>query len=103
MATKTIGITEEVYERLAAEKREEESFTDTIARLLDTATSDWRHGFGRYGGTEGADFERIVTDVRASHAEGLAHRQNAVLEALGFDLDEQGTIRSTPNDADESR
>lgn len=40
MTTKTIGIKAEVYERLAAEKREDESFTDTIDRLLDTATAD---------------------------------------------------------------
>lgn len=98
MGTKTIGITEGVYERLAAEKRDDESFTDTIARLLDTATTDWRHGFGRYAGAEGDELERFVTDVRRDHAEGLAHRQREVLEAVGFDLDDQGNIRSTPAD-----
>ena len=33
MATKTLSITEAAYERLAAEKRPGESFTDVIMRL----------------------------------------------------------------------
>lgn len=100
MGTKTIGVTDEVYDRLVAEKREDESFTDTIARLIDMTTSDWRHGFGRYGGEDGDEFERIVDGVRADHAEGLARRQDEVLEALGFELDERGNVVSTPDDAD---
>lgn len=100
MGTKTIGVTEEVYDRLVAEKREDESFTDTIARLIDITTSDWRHGFGRYRGESGDEFERIVDDVREDHVEGLAHRQDEVLEALGFELDEQGNVIATPDDLD---
>lgn len=53
MGTGTIEVKKEVYDRLAAEKREDESFTDTIDRLIETATSDWRRGFGRYSGEEG--------------------------------------------------
>lgn len=101
MGTKTIGITDDVYERLAAEKREDESFTDTIARLIDTATADWRHGFGRYGDDEGAALERLVTDVQETHATGLAAREREVLEAMGFELDERGNIRSRPETASE--
>lgn len=97
MATKTIGVTEEVYERLVAEKREDERYTDTIARLLDTATADWRHGFGRYGDVEGETLERVVADVRREHAAGFADRQGDVLEELGFELDERGNFRSTPD------
>lgn len=96
MATKTIGITTDVYERLAAEKREDESFTDTIDRLLDTATADWRHGFGRYDDAEGAELEQFVEAVRRDHAAGLARRQDEVLEALGDDG--SGTARSTPDE-----
>lgn len=98
MGTKTIGITEAVYDRLAAEKREDESFTETIDRLLDSVTSDWRRGFGRYAGTEGDEFERLVDQVRRDHAEGLAQRQNDVLDALGLDVEVQGNRRSTSDD-----
>ena len=103
MGTKTIGVKDEVYNRLAAEKHEDESFTDTIDRLIDTATSDWRHGFGRYSGEEGEEFERIVTESRADQAEGLAHSQNEVLRQMGFELDENGNIISSPGDFDEGR
>lgn len=101
MSTKTIGIKEGVYDRLAAEKREDESFTDTIDRLIDTASSDWRHGFGRYSDEDGEEFERIVTESRADHAEGLAHSQNEALRQMGFELDEDGNIISSPDDIDE--
>lgn len=101
MGTKTVGIKDEVYDRLAAEKREDESFTDTIDRLIDTATSDWRQGFGRYSGEDGEEFERIVTESRTDHAAGLAHRQNEVLREMGFELDEAGNITSHPDDANE--
>lgn len=58
MRTKAIGVTEAEYDRLAAEKRADERFTDTIARLVGTATADWRRGFGRYGDEGGDEFER---------------------------------------------
>lgn len=102
MGTKTIGIKEEVYDRLAAEKRENESFTDTIDRLIATAASDPWRGFGRYGDEEGETFERIVSEVRTDHAGRLAHCQGEVLEEMGFELDETGNI-SPPDDADEDR
>ena len=37
MSTKTIALESSVYERLAREKRESESFTKVIARLLTNA------------------------------------------------------------------
>ena len=46
MGTKTIGVKDEVYERLQARKRDDESFTDLMDRLLDDTTADWRAGFG---------------------------------------------------------
>lgn len=99
MPTKTIGITEEVYERLAAEKHEDESFTDTIARLLDATTADWRHGFGRYTGDDGEALERVVADARRDHAEGFAARQDEVLMALAVDEEERGSEGATTDDA----
>ena len=45
MATKTITITKDAYERLEEHKREGESFTDTIIRL-SSADGDVMKGFG---------------------------------------------------------
>ncbi|OVE83157.1 antitoxin VapB family protein [Natronolimnobius baerhuensis] len=45
MATKTVTITEEAYERLKAHKRSDESFTDTVIRLTESDT-DIMNGFG---------------------------------------------------------
>ena len=46
MGTKTIGLREEVYERLKARKREDESFSDLVDRLVEERRTDWREGFG---------------------------------------------------------
>lgn len=98
MTTKTIGITEEVYDRLAAEKREDESFTDTVARLIDESASDWRRGFGRYSGEEGEQLARLVTESKDARADGLAGSHDETLEAMGFELDSDGNIVSGPDD-----
>lgn len=98
MGTKTIGITEEVYDRLAAEKREDESFTETVARLIDETASDWRRGFGRYSGEDGAELARTVTESRTDRADGLAGNHDETLEALGFELDAAGNIVSGPDE-----
>lgn len=101
MGTKTIGVTEEVYDRLAAEKRDDESFTDTLARLIDETTADWQRGFGRYADADD-EFERTVADSHADHAAGLAKSHDETLEELGFELDGDGNVISRP-DTDESR
>jgi predicted CopG family antitoxin len=102
MATKTIGIKEEVYDRLAAEKHEDESFTETVDRLLDKTQSDWREGFGRYSGAEGDEFEQNVLDSKRGTSIGMSHRTDEVLEAIGFELDDQGNILEYPDDEDGS-
>ena len=40
MSSKNIGIREEVYERLKAHKRGDESFSDTLDRLLHDVDAD---------------------------------------------------------------
>ena len=47
MGTKTIGLDDEAYERLRAQKRDGESFSDTVKRITEAVASDWREGFGR--------------------------------------------------------
>lgn len=89
MGTKTIGIREEVYERLKARKREGESFTDVVDRLIEESSTDWREGFGTLGDEAAADLERAVERSRDRSAAGLADRQDAAIEALEGDGDDE--------------
>ena len=54
MATKTITVTEEAYERLAAFKGDDESFSETLLRLTD-AGGDPMEMVGAWAGTEYAE------------------------------------------------
>lgn len=67
MATKTIRISEEMYERLKARKRTDESFTDVIERLTDD-NPDIYAGFGAWKGT---DKPRAMRDAHESLNEEL--------------------------------
>ncbi|PSP90249.1 hypothetical protein BRC90_02070 [Halobacteriales archaeon QS_4_69_34] len=51
MATRTIRVSEEVYERLDARKRGDESFTDLLGRLIERER-DIYAGFGAWEGTD---------------------------------------------------
>lgn len=82
MGTKTIGIRDEVYERLKARKREDESFTDLMDRMLDETTIDWREGFGTLSEREADELEQIVEDSRSQTSEGLSARQQEVMSEL---------------------
>lgn len=82
MATKTIGITEEVYERLKARKREDESFTDLVDRLMDEARPDWRAGFGMLSEDEATELRKAVDESRTGLGEGLATRQDRSMEEM---------------------
>ncbi|ESS09442.1 MAG: hypothetical protein A07HN63_00801, partial [uncultured archaeon A07HN63] len=70
MGTKTIGVKDEVYERLQARKRDNESFTDLMDRLLDDTTADWRAGFGSLSADEAADLQSLVAAARDQTAAG---------------------------------
>ncbi|QSW98580.1 antitoxin VapB family protein [Haloterrigena alkaliphila] len=52
MATKSLTITEEAYDRLREHKREGESFTETILRLTDR-DRDVMKGFGAMRDADG--------------------------------------------------
>jgi predicted CopG family antitoxin len=60
MASKNIGIKEDVYERLKAHKRGDESFSETLDRLLHELDSDWRTNAGFLSRQEAADLEAEV-------------------------------------------
>lgn len=82
MGTKTIGIRDDVYERLKARKREDESFTDLMNRILDETTIDWREGFGTLDADEAEELAQAVETSRKQTSTGLAERQQEVLEEL---------------------
>jgi predicted CopG family antitoxin len=82
MATKTIGLREDVYERLKARKRDDESFTDLIDRLIDETRVDWRETFGSLPSEEADELERVVTLSRETTGRGLAGRQEEAFEAF---------------------
>jgi predicted CopG family antitoxin len=82
MGTKTIGLKDEVYNRLKARKREDESFTDLMDRLLDETTVEWRDGFGTLADQEADELEQIVAESRDKLGDGLATRQRAALSEL---------------------
>lgn len=82
MGTKTIGIREEVYERLRARKRDDESVSDLIDRLIDDAGGDWREGFGTLSTAEAETLREAAACARESTAVGLAKRQSDATERL---------------------
>ncbi|WP_336363013.1 antitoxin VapB family protein [Halalkalicoccus salilacus] len=84
MGTKTIGLDDEAYERLKAQKRDDESFSDTVKRITEEVSADWRRSFGRYA-EEGERFEQAVVDSRERSNVGLVKRQGRVNEILQSD------------------
>ncbi|WP_331233658.1 antitoxin VapB family protein [Natronorarus salvus] len=81
MGTKTIGLDEEAYERLRAQKREGESFSDTVKRITDEVSSDWRRGFGSLSEEEGERLEVVISAQRKRASAALAVRQERALDA----------------------
>jgi predicted CopG family antitoxin len=67
MGTKTIRVSEEIYERLEARKRDDESFTDLLERLTDEER-DIYAGFGAWADSDATEkmreaHERLNEDV----------------------------------------
>lgn len=71
MGTKTITVTEEAYERLKAQKRDGESFTDTLLRL--TQATDPMSGFGAMADIDG--FREAAEESRGQLGDDLRERE----------------------------
>ncbi|WP_138005233.1 antitoxin VapB family protein [Halalkalirubrum salinum] len=81
MGTKTIGVREEVYERLRARKRPDESFTDLFDRLLDETTVEWRDGFGTLQ-ADADELEQLADRSRNRTNTALSDRQREAATEL---------------------
>ena len=89
MGTKTIGIREEVYERLRARKRDGESFTDVIDRLIDESGGDWREGFGSLSPEKTEAIREAALASRDRLAEDAAARSSEAADRLAERRDEE--------------
>jgi predicted CopG family antitoxin len=94
MATKSLTITEEAYERLRAHKREDESFTDTILRLAG-GDADAAAGFGALADVEG--FRDATADARDRLDDDLRER---IDERVGDRADPRDDPRDEGKDGD---
>ena len=90
MGTKTIGLREDVYERLKSRKREGESFTDVVDRLIDESSADWEDTFGTLPSEEAEELERAVDRSREMTREGLGERQREAIDELSGSEEKDG-------------
>ncbi|MDG5761833.1 antitoxin VapB family protein [Natronococcus sp. A-GB1] len=67
MATKTISLDEEAYERLKARKKEGESFSETVKRLAGERS--WNEVTGILSEDEAADLETAIEEGRTKSRE----------------------------------
>ncbi|MBS3098501.1 antitoxin VapB family protein [Candidatus Woesearchaeota archaeon] len=80
MATKTISITEDAYERLAALKNENESFSEVIGRItLKPKLSDFHGVLSK----ESADkLEKSIKELRKEHSKSHEKRVERIRKEL---------------------
>lgn len=80
MATKTISLSEDAYERLRAAKREGESFSDVVRRLTHgVRLTDY---FGVLSESTANELEARIAESRREHNERRAERMKRIREAL---------------------
>ncbi|AFZ73404.1 antitoxin VapB family protein [Natronobacterium gregoryi] len=89
MGTKTVSIRGDVYERLRARKRDDESFSALLERLLEESEPDWEATFGTLSSEDTGGLEEVVARVRAESDRGHIDRQRGALEAFGEVTDEE--------------
>lgn len=83
MATKTISLDEEAYERLNAHKREGESFSDVVKRLAGERS--WREVAGILTAEEADDLEAAIDEGRSASRERRERVADAFDDATAGD------------------
>lgn len=86
MATKTISLDEEAYERLKARKKEGESFSETVKRLAGERS--WNEVTGMLSEDEAADLEAAIEDGRTKSREQSDRLTAALNEAADDETSE---------------
>ncbi len=86
MATKTISLDEEAYERLKARKKEGESFSETVKRLAGERS--WNEVTGILSEDEAADLEAAIEGRRTTSRERSDRLKTALDEAVGDEMSE---------------
>lgn len=88
METETIDIRADVYERLRARKREDESFTDLVDRLIDESSADWEETFDRLPDDEATELDSVARASRERAGREYADRQREAIDAFAEMTDE---------------
>ena len=80
MATKTITVTEEAYNRLARLKKENESFSEIITRV--TSHARLKDFFGILSKESADRLERAIEEGRKEHAQLHEKRHKSLMKEL---------------------
>ena len=80
MGTKTISLADDAYEKLKAEKREGESFSDVVRRLAGGVTLAEYHGV--LGDDTAAELEEVVERRRDDRSSEHRARVDELAEEL---------------------
>lgn len=80
MGTKTISLADDAYERLRAEKRENESFSDVVRRLTEGVRLEEYHG--ALDDDTADDLEAIVSRRRSERTDDRRNRVDRIADAL---------------------
>lgn len=81
MGTKTISLADDAYERLKAEKREGESFSDVVRRLTNSANLE--DHYGTLDPETADELEAIVTERREEWTSDRVDRGRRIADELG--------------------
>ncbi|WP_306059119.1 antitoxin VapB family protein [Natronococcus wangiae] len=86
MATKTISLDEEAYERLKAQKKEGESFSETVKRLAGERS--WNEVVGILSEEEASDLESAIEEGRTRSKERSNRLRAELDEVVGNEKSE---------------